>query len=72
MVYADTYINLVNNMETKKDERQTLSGVKIRIDSIELYKSQVIAFCTVCKMDQIAFVSEELMHIPENTQAPSQ
>ena len=28
----DTFINLANNMETKKDEQQTLSGVKIRID----------------------------------------
>ena len=28
----DTFINLANNMETKKDEQQTLSGVKIRIN----------------------------------------
>ena len=31
-VYTDIYINLANNMETKKYERQTLSGVKILID----------------------------------------
>ena len=28
----DTFISLVNNMGTKKDKKQTLSGVKIRID----------------------------------------
>ena len=28
----DTFINLVNNMETKKDGQQTSFGVKIRID----------------------------------------
>ena len=28
----DSLHNLANNMETKKDKQQTLSGVKIRID----------------------------------------
>ena len=28
----DTFINLVNNMETKKDGQQTSFGAKIRID----------------------------------------
>ena len=28
----DTFINLANNMEVRKDRQQTLSGVKIRID----------------------------------------
>ena len=28
----DTFINLVNNMETKKDGQQTSFGVKILID----------------------------------------
>ena len=32
MDYTDIYINLVNNMETKKDEQQTLSGAKKRIE----------------------------------------
>ena len=32
MICTDTFINLVNNMETKKDRQQTLSGVKIHID----------------------------------------
>ena len=31
MDYIDTFINLVNNMDTKKDRQQTLFGVKIRI-----------------------------------------
>ena len=29
LVYKDIYISLVSNMETKKDELHTLSGVKI-------------------------------------------
>ena len=32
MDYIDTFISLANNMETKKDGQQTLSGVKTRID----------------------------------------
>ena len=32
MVYTDIFINLVNSMETKENEQQTLFGVKIRID----------------------------------------
>ena len=32
MVHIDIYINLTNNMETKKDRQQALSGVKMRID----------------------------------------
>ena len=32
MDYIDTFINLVNNMETKKDGQQTSFGAKIRID----------------------------------------
>ena len=28
----NTFINLANNMEIRKDRQQTLSGVKIRID----------------------------------------
>ena len=28
----DTFINLANNMEVRKDRQQTLSGVKTRID----------------------------------------
>ena len=32
MDYIDTFINLVNNMETKKDGQQTSFGAKILID----------------------------------------
>ena len=28
----DTFINLANNMETKKDEQQTSFGAKVRIE----------------------------------------
>ena len=38
----DIFINLANSMDTKKDGQQTLFGVKMRIDYIELYKTQVI------------------------------
>ena len=31
-IYKNTFISLANNMETKKDEQQTLFGVKIRIE----------------------------------------
>ena len=30
--FIDIFISLANNMETKKDKQQTLSGVKIRIN----------------------------------------
>ena len=32
MLPKDTFISLVNNIETKKDGQQTLLGAKIRID----------------------------------------
>ena len=31
-IYKNTFISLANNMETKKDEQQTLFGVKVHID----------------------------------------
>ena len=45
--YIGTFINLVNNIVTKKDEQQALFGVKIRTDQIELYKNQVIVSCII-------------------------
>ena len=53
MDYIDTFINLANNMETKKDKRRTLFGVKIRTDQIEFYKTQVTVSCIICSMDLI-------------------
>ena len=53
MDYIDTFINLTNNMETKKDGQQTLFGIKIRIDYIELYKNQVIVSYIICRTDPI-------------------
>ena len=47
------FINLVNNMETKKDGQQTSLGTKIYIDWIKLYKTQVIVSCTICRTDLI-------------------
>ena len=32
MVYIDIYINSAKSMKIKKDDQQTLSGVKIHID----------------------------------------
>ena len=51
--YIGTFINLVNNMETKKDKQQTSFGAKIRIDKTELYKAQVIVPCTISRTDLI-------------------
>ena len=53
MGYADTFISMANNMEVKKDGQQTSFGVEIRIDCIELYKTQVIGSCIIWKMDMI-------------------
>ena len=47
------FINLVNNMETKKDGKQTSFGAKIRINYIELYKTLVIVSYTICRTDLI-------------------
>ena len=63
MDYIDTFISLANNMETKKDERQTLFGVKKYIDQIQLHKTQVIG-------PDRAFVREELMHNSEDAEVP--
>ena len=49
----DTFIKLVNNMEIKKDGQQTSFEAKILTDLIELYKTQVIASCTICDTDLI-------------------
>ena len=37
----------------QKDGQQTSFGVEIRINCIELYKTQVIVPCIICKMDMI-------------------
>ena len=52
-LYIDIFINPANNMEKKKDEQQISFGVKIRIDQIKLYKTQVIESCIICKTDLI-------------------
>ena len=44
---------MTKNMEIKKDQQQTLSGVKILFDKIEWYKNQVIVSCTICRTDWI-------------------
>ena len=66
----DTFINLANNIEMKRDEQQTLSRVKIRIDQIDLYKNQVIVSYYLQDGPDRAFVREELMYIYEDTQVP--
>ena len=58
-------------MEIKKDERQTLSGVQktYRLDRIV----QEPGNCVLCYLQNGldgAFVSEELMRIPEDPQVP--
>ena len=54
----------------KRDEQQTLSRVKIRIDQIDLYKNQVIVSYYLQDGPDRAFVREELMYIYEDTQVP--
>ena len=49
-------ISLANNMDIKKDGQLTLSGVKIHTDWIELYKTQVILSCTICKTELVEFL----------------
>ena len=55
LVYTNIYIILVNNMKIKKDEALNLSGIKMYISNTEL-SSQIITFCTTCKMDLIEFL----------------
>ena len=58
-------------MEIKKDERQTLSGVKktYRLDRIVQEPRNCVLYYLQDGLDG-AFVSEELMRIPEDTQVP--
>ena len=52
----DTFINLLNNMEAKKGGQQILFGAKIRIGYIDIYKTQVIMSCTICRTDLIGLL----------------
>ena len=65
----DTFINLVNNMETKKDGQQTLFGVKIRLDRIVQDPGNCVLYYLQDGPDR-AFVRKELMHFSEDTQVP--
>ena len=58
-------------MEIKKNERQTLSGVKTiyRLDRIVQEPGNRVPYYLQDGPDR-AFVSEELMHISEDTQKP--
>ena len=58
-------------MEIKKDERQTLSGVKktYRLDRIVQEPRNCVLYYLQDGLDR-AFVSKELMCIPEDTQVP--
>ena len=49
----DIFIRPVNNMETRRDDQQTLFVVRMRIDLIELYKNQAIVSCMICRTDPI-------------------
>ena len=71
MAYTGIYISLANNMEIKKYERQTLSGVKktYRLDRIVQERGNCILYYLLDEPDR-AFASEELMRIPEDTQVP--
>ena len=69
MVYIDNYINLANNIEIKKHFLWSKSTYRIdRIvqepDNHTLYYLQ--------DGPDTAFAPEELIHIPEDTQIPSE
>ena len=69
MVCTDIHIGLVNNMECKKEGLQTLSGIKntYGIDRIAQEPGNHILYYLQGGSDT-AFVREESMHIPEDTQ----
>ena len=66
-----TYPDQPGEQHEDQKWQQTLSGVKVHIDSIELCMNQIIASGTNLQDEpDRAFVHEELMHISEDTQAP--
>ena len=67
----DIFINLANNMEIKKEEQQTLFGVKkrYRLDRIVQDPGNRVLYYLQDGPDR-AFVCEELIHVSENTQVP--
>ena len=71
MDYIDTFINLVNNMETKK--RQTTDFIwsknTYRLDQIVQDQGNCVLYYLQDRPDR-AFVREELMYVSEDTQVP--
>ena len=72
MVYTDIYINLANNMETKKKKRATdfiWSKNMYRLNRIVQEPGNRILYYLQGGPDR-AFVSGKLMRILEDTQVP--
>ena len=69
MDYVDIFINLANNIETKKDKEQ-IENINIdRLNRIVQESRNRVLYYLQDGSDR-AFVSEELMHVPEDTQVP--
>ena len=67
MDYVDIFINLANNIETKKDKEQ-IENINIdRLNRIVQESGNRVLYYLQDGSDR-AFVSEELMHVPEDTQ----
>ena len=67
MDYIDIFINLANNIETKKDKQQIENTNTYRLDRILQEPGNRVLYYLQDGSDR-AFVSEELMHVPEDTQ----
>ena len=71
MVYTYICTKPVRSMDIKKDELLTLSVVKIRVGHIKLYKTLVVVFCRIYKMNMTEhFVLEKLMDVTKDPQVP--
>ena len=70
MAYTDIFINLVNNIEIKKDEPDFIWGKNtFRLDRIVEEPGNCVLYFLQDGPDRV-FVREELMHVFEDTQAP--
>ena len=72
MVYTDIYISLVSSMEIKKDAILTLSKLKIYISERVVEEPGNHALSYLQNVLDLVFIRQELMHILEDTEIPSE
>ena len=72
MVYTDIYISLLSSMEIKKDAILTLSKLKIYISERVVEEPGNHALSYLQNGLDLVFVRQELMHILEDTEIPSE